>query len=77
MNDFQTDKIDSWGVGVILFNLLTKSQPFLVKGDNAEKRTEERIKSLTYTYPSELSPDAKDLISRIFVLNPQQRLNVQ
>jgi serine/threonine protein kinase len=29
---FQDEKIDVWGVGVILFNLLTKTQPFLVKG---------------------------------------------
>jgi serine/threonine protein kinase len=77
---FQTEKIDSWGVGVILFNLLTKSQPFQVKGDDASDtydRTAQRIKSVNYILPPELSADAKNLIGRIFVFNPQHRLSVQ
>jgi serine/threonine protein kinase len=77
---YKTEKIDSWGVGVILFNLLTKSQPFQVKGDDASDtydRTAQRIKSVNYILPPELSADAKNLIGRIFVFNPQHRLSVQ
>lgn len=32
MEAYQTEKIDCWGVGVVLYNLLTKGQPFQVKG---------------------------------------------
>lgn len=74
---FQTEKIDSWGVGVVLYHLLTKTQPFQVKGDDVYDRTISKIKLLDYKVPENLDELAKRLLKAVFTIDPNERISVQ
>jgi len=66
---------DVWSTGVITYILLSSHIPF--DGDG-ESEVFERILSACYSFPSPLwdpvSAKAKDFISKIFVVEPKQRL---
>ncbi|CCH62775.1 hypothetical protein TBLA_0I01150 [Henningerozyma blattae CBS 6284] len=62
---------DVWSCGIILFALLTGHLPF--NHDNIKKLLL-KVQSGVYHMPSDLSPDAKDLISKILVVDPDKRL---
>ncbi|RKP40018.1 phosphoinositide-dependent kinase-1, partial [Dimargaris cristalligena] len=62
---------DIWAIGCILYQLLAGKPPF--KGSN-EYQTFQKIIRLEYTIPDHFSPEARDLVTRLLVLNPLQRL---
>lgn len=64
-----------WGLGVVLYNLIMKNQPFLVRGKEAYEETVRKIKNVEYEQPT----DAKmqDLLKRVFVLDPLIRCTVE
>jgi len=66
---------DVWSTGVITYILLSSHIPF--DGDG-ESEVFERILSACYSFPSPLwdpvSTQAKDFISKIFVVEPKQRM---
>ena len=64
---------DLWALGCILFQLLSGKPPF--KASN-EYQTFQKIVHLEYTFPPSFPPAAQDLISRLLVLDPRQRLSV-
>lgn len=68
-------EVDFWAIGVIIFTLLTGRPPF--ETDDV-KETYKRIKSNKYSFPNNIyiSNEAKDFISKLLVLNPQDRINI-
>ncbi|XP_064252207.1 calcium/calmodulin-dependent protein kinase type IV-like [Passer domesticus] len=72
-------EVDMWSVGVITYILLCGFEPFFdARGDQYMYG---RILTCDYEFVSpwwdEVSPNAKDLVRKLIVLDPQKRLTVQ
>ncbi|KAI7872587.1 kinase-like domain-containing protein [Spinellus fusiger] len=65
--------VDIWSFGVILFALATGKMPF---NDLDVRRIRANIKSAKVNYPSHLSIELVDLLSRIFTTDPLKRINM-
>jgi serine/threonine protein kinase len=72
---------DMWGLGVILFIMLTGSHPYDVSGQSSDEVVEELIKDPEYKIPIDdpeiaghLSASAKNLISKLMDRDPERRL---
>lgn len=65
---------------MLIYELCTGSSPFsseLIKTNNlSEAAVKTNIRLLNYKMPGELSPACRDLISKILVLNPDDRLSL-
>ena len=68
------ERVDIWCIGVLLYELITGSVPF--KGNDIET-LKSNILHLKISWPKEMNPDAKDLISKILKLDPSQRLPLE
>ena len=68
-------EVDIWSFGVLMYTMLVGKPPFAA---NDPKLTYSKIKSGFYNFPDSipLSPQAKDLISKILVIDPNQRLGI-
>ena len=70
------EKCDIWGVGVIMFILLSGVPPFNGKDDDAILRA---VKKGKYEFRPDkwnnVSSEAKDLISLMLILDPDQRIS--
>ncbi|CCG84802.1 protein of unknown function [Taphrina deformans PYCC 5710] len=64
---------DLWALGCILYQLIAGKPPF--KAVN-EYQTFQKIVHLDYAIPTNFPPRAADLIKRLLVLDPAQRLSV-
>ncbi|CAG8661452.1 9190_t:CDS:10, partial [Acaulospora morrowiae] len=62
---------DFWALGCIIYQLIAGRPPF--KGSN-EYMTFQKIVNLEYTFPEGFPPTAKDLVQKLLVLNPSERL---
>lgn len=65
---------DVWSCGIVLFALLTGHLPF---NDDNIKKLLLKVQSGKYQMPSSLSPEARDLISKILVIDPEKRITTQ
>lgn len=65
---------DLWALGCIIYQLLSGRPPF--KAAN-EYLTFQKILSLDYSFPDGFPPVARDLIERLLVLEPANRLPVE
>lgn len=74
-----TNKIDNWGLGVILFICLSGYPPFA--DENNPKHVENQIKNGVYDFPDEywshVSRDAKDVIKRLLCTDPVRRATLE
>ncbi|CDO96033.1 unnamed protein product [Kluyveromyces dobzhanskii CBS 2104] len=64
---------DVWSCGIILFALLTGHLPF---NDDNVKKLLLKVQSGKYQMPQWLSAEAKNLISRILVVDPNRRITI-
>lgn len=69
---------DYWAVGVFLYVLLSGVSPFL---DDSMEETTANILKCDYCFPEEyfskITEEAKELISKLLVLIPAQRMTMQ
>lgn len=65
--------VDFWSVGVLCYECLVGKPPFYATTND---ETYMNIKKLQYTFPSFVSEDARDLISKLIVIDPEKRLNM-
>ncbi|KAL4612648.1 hypothetical protein ACB092_08G215700 [Castanea dentata] len=70
---YEGPPIDVWGCGVILYFLLCGTLPFVAE-ENCS--TFKKITDGIYTLPSHLSPEVKDLISKMLQRNPFERIEI-
>eukprot|EP01026_Neomeris_dumetosa_P055735 TRINITY_DN5077_c0_g1_i6.p1 TRINITY_DN5077_c0_g1~~TRINITY_DN5077_c0_g1_i6.p1 ORF type:complete len:468 (-),score=48.29 TRINITY_DN5077_c0_g1_i6:348-1751(-) len=76
-------KADIWSSGVTLFELLTGTTPFQRVGDKNSKNIPQlimnRVKNLDYHFPYSciVSDAARDLVGKLLVLNPEERLTTE
>ena len=66
-------EIDIWAMGVILFVMLTGRLPFI---DKNLSKLFVSIMSGKYVLPLDISNEAKDLITNLFILKPQDRISL-
>lgn len=67
------EAVDYWSVGVLCYEFLVGKPPFECK---AKEETYKRIRNVNYVFPSYVSSDARDLISKLLVRDPKQRINL-
>ena len=65
---------DIWGIGILLFELVTGYLPFTENNydDLLNENNELNIK-----WTKDIYPDAKDLIAKILKINPEERLSLE
>jgi len=68
------EKADIWCIGVLLFELSTGRVPF---GGNDYSTVKYNISRLNISWPPDIEPDIKDLISKILKKNPNERLSIE
>jgi len=65
--------VDIWSLGVLMYEFLVGRPPF--EAENA-KETTAKIRRGHIRYPAFLSPEAKDLIAKLLVQNPGERMKL-
>lgn len=65
-------KLDTWCIGVLCYELLVSKPPFL---SESKKETQRLIKSVTFSIPNHLSKEVKQLIKKLLLEDPEQRLS--
>ena len=68
------EAVDLWWIGVLLFELVTATPPFL---GNDLDTLKENVLKLKINWPKDINVDAKNLIMKILKLDPKQRLPLE
>ncbi|KAK1974572.1 kinase-like domain-containing protein [Colletotrichum cereale] len=68
------ETIDLWSLGVLTYELVVGQPPFF---DTQDCMTQKRITQADMTVPSFVSPEAKDLIQKLLVLEPKRRASLK
>ena len=70
--NWYTEKVDLWSLGVLTYEFLVGEAPF----EDTPVMTQRRIARGDMTIPPFVSNDARDLIKRLLVLDPEKRLGL-
>lgn len=68
-----TKNVDLWSLGVLCFEFLVGNAPF---HDTDYDKTYRKIMQLDYKVPEHVSKSAKHLISKLLVIQPEQRMSL-
>ncbi|KAJ5150997.1 Serine/threonine-protein kinase ark1 [Penicillium canariense] len=69
-DNYYSEKVDLWSLGVLTYEFLVGEAPF----EDTPVMTQRRIARADMAVPSFVSPEAKDLIKRLLVLDPEKRI---
>ncbi|KAI1180006.1 Pkinase-domain-containing protein [Nemania sp. FL0916] len=67
------EKVDLWSLGVLTYEFLVGEAPF----EDTPVMTQRRIARADMSIPSFVSPEARDLIKRLLVLDPEKRIPLE
>ena len=75
---YRGDKADIWSCGVILYAMLTGVLPFGsgAEGEEDYRAVMDAVVEGYYTFPRDMSKDARDLIWRMLQMDPQNRISM-
>lgn len=73
-SDLNLAKADAWSLGVILYQLLYGEHPFL---SSSPMQTKQCIAECTVHFPPTVSAEALDLLSKLIIKNPKDRLGLR
>jgi len=68
------EQVDTWALGVLLYEFLVGVPPFETESHSATYR---RIQRVDIRWPDGISDDAKDLIGKLLKKDPRQRLSLE
>ncbi|KAL2842953.1 kinase-like domain-containing protein [Aspergillus pseudoustus] len=71
-DNFYNEKVDLWSLGVLTYEFLVGEAPF----EDTPVMTQRRIARADMSVPSFVSTEAKDLIKRLLVLDPEKRITL-
>ncbi|KAJ4304016.1 spindle assembly checkpoint kinase [Collariella sp. IMI 366227] len=71
-DNWYNEKVDLWSLGVLTYEFLVGEAPF----EDTPIMTQKRIARADMTIPDWVSKEAKDLIKRLLVLDPEKRLSL-
>lgn len=69
-DNWYDEKVDLWSLGVLMYEFLVGEAPF----EDTPVMTQRRIARCEMTVPPFVSPEAKDLIKKLLVLDPEKRI---
>jgi aurora kinase len=65
--------VDLWSLGVLTYEFLVGEAPF----EDTPVMTQRRIARADMSVPSFVSPEARDLIKKLLVLDPEKRIPLE
>ncbi|TVY78218.1 Serine/threonine-protein kinase ark1 [Lachnellula suecica] len=68
-----SEKVDLWSLGVLMYEFLVGVAPF----EDSMVLTPRRIKRAEYTIPKSVSTEARDLITKLLVVDPEKRITLE
>ncbi|KAG1695089.1 hypothetical protein DVH05_020731 [Phytophthora capsici] len=68
------EKVDVWTLGILMYEFLTGAPPFETENT---KETYRRIAHVDLKFPSHVSSEARDLLTKILRHDPQQRIPLE
>jgi len=71
--NWYSEKVDLWALGVLTYEFLVGEAPF----EDTPVMTQRRIARGEMTIPAFVSPEARDLIKRLLVLDPEKRIPLE
>ncbi|TGO46237.1 hypothetical protein BCON_0336g00030 [Botryotinia convoluta] len=72
-SNYYNEKVDLWSLGVLMYEFLVGEAPF----EDTVVMTHRRIARCEMTIPGFVSSEAKDLIKRLLVLDPEKRIPLE